>query len=58
MEMEVHVEEDFMGDFMVVVTMGEEVSSHMERTLIVEPQTIISTNVQVFYNAPGVEKNI
>ncbi|KAH9326755.1 hypothetical protein KI387_006933, partial [Taxus chinensis] len=51
-EMEVCVEEGFAEDFVVMVTMGEEVSSHMEHALIVEPQTIISVNVQIFYNAP------
>ncbi|KAH9306614.1 hypothetical protein KI387_011018, partial [Taxus chinensis] len=30
-EMEVCMEEGFMEDFMVMVTVGEEVSSHVER---------------------------
>ncbi|KAH9296066.1 hypothetical protein KI387_039654, partial [Taxus chinensis] len=50
-EMEVRMEEDFTEDFMAMVTAEEEVSSHMEHALIVEPQTIISVNVQIFYNA-------
>ncbi|KAH9289134.1 hypothetical protein KI387_033251, partial [Taxus chinensis] len=57
-EMEVRVEEDFTEDFVVMVTTGEEVSSYVERALIVEPQTIIRVNVQIFYNALSVEKNI
>ncbi|KAH9303715.1 hypothetical protein KI387_008119, partial [Taxus chinensis] len=43
--MEVRMKEGFTGDFMVMVTMEEEVSSHMGCVLIVEPQTIISMNV-------------
>ncbi|KAH9308689.1 hypothetical protein KI387_036600, partial [Taxus chinensis] len=44
-EMEVHMEEDFVEDFMAMVTAEEEVSSHVEHALIVEPQTIIIANV-------------
>ncbi|KAH9288988.1 hypothetical protein KI387_033105, partial [Taxus chinensis] len=40
-EMEMCVEEGFTEDFMVMVTTEEEVSSHVGRVLIVEPQTII-----------------
>ncbi|KAH9331915.1 hypothetical protein KI387_004023, partial [Taxus chinensis] len=51
-EIKVCTRGDFMEDFMVMVTTGEEVSSRVEHALIVEPQTIISVNVQIFYNAP------
>ncbi|KAH9298114.1 hypothetical protein KI387_029796, partial [Taxus chinensis] len=51
-DIEVREGGDFVEDFMVVVTAAEEVSSYVEHALIVDPQTIISMNVQIFYNAP------
>ncbi|KAH9294869.1 hypothetical protein KI387_038457, partial [Taxus chinensis] len=53
-----HVEEALEEDFVVMVTVEEEVSSHVEPVTTVDLRNTISVNALICYNALGVGRSI
>ncbi|KAH9296130.1 hypothetical protein KI387_039718, partial [Taxus chinensis] len=52
-----HVEEALEEDFVVMVTVEEEVSSHVEPVTTMDPRSTIIASALICYNVHGVERS-